>query len=319
MADYEECETASCVFFRHIRYEGLSLEWCISFMQEIGSLHSEVKCECGKWMRTKSRLHRKKLRYIWRCSCGKMKNLTCNTVFSGSKLQLQQILEVLMYYVNDTPMFLIARYLCDISYNSIVTKCQLFRQICSDYIRQNPVKLEGHVHVIQDEMEFIENEENRDEVSHTVEIDESAFGRKRKYNVGKVCKTVWVFGMIQHCTRKFVLEVVQDRTKKTLLPIIQKHIGLDCTIHHDDFATYRSLHRLGYKHDVVNHKLNFVSPTGVCTNTIEGLWSLVKYKIKMMKGLNRTQLSDFLQEFSYRHMYGKNGVIDDTFFKLLKH
>lgn len=67
---------------------------------------------------------------------------------------------------------------------------------------------------------------NRDPIGgpgHTVEIDESKFGR-RKYNRGKHVEGQWVFGMLDRDTGDVVLVPVEKRDKNTLIPIIQRFI-----------------------------------------------------------------------------------------------
>ena len=103
-----------------------------------------------------------------------------------------------------------------------------------------------------------------------VELDESLFGKKRKYNRGAPTKRIWIFGLVERATRKTVFVPVNDRKKETLIPIIQKHVRRGSKIFHDDWAAYAKLEQHGYVHDTVVHAREFVSPTGVCTNTIEG-------------------------------------------------
>jgi hypothetical protein len=54
----------------------------------------------------------------------------------------------------------------------------------------------------------------------------------------------------------------------------------------------------------VNHSENFKGPDGTCTNEIEGLWSMVKLRIKSMKGVLREKIETILDEFTYRHRVG---------------
>ena len=62
---------------------------------------------------------------------------------------------------------------------------------------------------------------------------------------------------------------------------------------------------------MVNHSENFVDPyTGAHTNTIEGLWSQVKRKLKAMNGTLRSQLPGYLDEFNWRKVYFKNILAD---------
>lgn len=103
-----------------------------------------------------------------------------------------------------------------------------------------------------------------------VEIDESLFGRKRKHNRGRKSTRQWVFGMIERGTRKTCLKVVNDRSSETLVPLIRSWVTPGSTIFSDDWRSYRDIEKYGYKHGVVVHSKELVSPSGVCTNTIEG-------------------------------------------------
>lgn len=111
-----------------------------------------------------------------------------------------------------------------------------------------------------------------DKSENIIEIDESVFGRKRKYNRGALTKhnSVWVFGLAQRGSRKTYFVPVTDRKKETLIPIIKSKVPQESMIYHDDWASYKDLENYGYSHDVVVHKEEFVSQSGVCTNTIEG-------------------------------------------------
>ena len=122
-----------------------------------------------------------------------------------------------------------------------------------------------------------------------------------------------------------LLRIVPDRTRATLLPIIQAHTHPGTIIHSDDFSTYRNavaqLPNVA-RHGVVNHSLNFVDPlTGIHTQHIESYWNRVKAKFKQMKGVQRTQLATYLDEFMWRERYGDtnlncyNNIIRDIAFQ----
>ena len=50
----------------------------------------------------------------------------------------------------------------------------------------------------------------------TIEIDESMFGHKRKYNRGRVSQGTWVFGMVERGTGQTLAFRVPNRTRETL-------------------------------------------------------------------------------------------------------
>ena len=153
--------------------------------------------------------------------------------------------------------------------------------------------------------------------SQVVEIDESVFSRKRKYGQGNVSShQQWVFGMVERNTKRTLFKLVRKRNKENLWPLITTHILLGATIHHDDFATYKKLHTLGYVHGAVNHSKEFVSKDGVHTNTMEGTWGLIKQRISSMHGVLQGRIDGVLDEFSYRHFFG---IDKDIFWVLIYH
>ncbi|KAJ4427107.1 hypothetical protein ANN_24722 [Periplaneta americana] len=111
---------------------------------------------------------------------------------------------------------------------------------------------------------------------HTVEIDESKFG-KRKYNQGKRVEGQWVFGGIDCDTKECFLATVEDRTQDTLLGVLNENVLLGTTIYSDCWKAYKSLSDEGYIHMTVNQLETFKDPeTGAHTNIVESMWRCVK-------------------------------------------
>ena len=121
----------------------------------------------------------------------------------------------------------------------------------------------------------------------------------RKYNKGAVHPRKWIFGITERSTNKVFLQIVNNRTKATLIPLITKYISQQGTIHHDDWAAYRKLHDIGFKHLIVNHTKEFKSKEGACTNTIEGIWGVIKQRITRMHGIDGRKLEACLDEFTF--------------------
>ena len=107
-----------------------------------------------------------------------------------------------------------------------------------------------------------------------VEIDESLFGKRQKHNKGRRTERVWIFGLAQRKSRKTFFTLVKDRTSETLLSIIKEKVEPGVMIYHDDWAAYNKLNEHGYDHGIVVHSREFISESGVCTNTIEGTLSI---------------------------------------------
>ena len=165
------------------------------------------------------------------------------------------------------------------------------RDVCKDEVQKMNQSL-----IFGDEVEF---------VSH-VEIDEGLFGKKRKNNKGNVYKKQWVFGITQRSSNKVFFQLVDKRTKTVLLPLITKYISKSAILHHDDWPAYRKLSQLGYKDVVVKHCKGFKGPTGACTNTIEGLWGVMKQRIIRMHGIEISKLDSYLCEYTYRYFHRQN-------------
>ena len=87
-----------------------------------------------------------------------------------------------------------------------------------------------------------------------VEIDESLFGRKAKYNRGNPTGTrLWIFGMVQRSLNKIIMYPVDKRDAQTLIPLIEKHVAPGSRICLDSCAAYLHLNELGYEHFSVTH------------------------------------------------------------------
>ena len=58
---------------------------------------------------------------------------------------------------------------------------------------------------------------------------------------------------------------------------------------------------MNYSHRTVCHERNFVDPvTGVHTNSVEGMWSRAKAKVKAMHGTSRGLILEYMAEFMYK-------------------
>ena len=104
-----------------------------------------------------------------------------------------------------------------------------------------------------------------------------------------------------------VMEIVSNRSAQTLLPIMQQHLRNGTTVHNDQWAAYNNVQQLPSvtQHSTVNHSLFFVDPTtGVHTQNVESYWNRVKTKFKAMKGVHRSMLSSYIDEFMWRERHG---------------
>jgi transposase len=113
----------------------------------------------------------------------------------------------------------------------------------------------------------------------TVEMDETFYGGKRKYEAGRLMRGdkrgTPVVGIVQR-NGKAVARVTKNVTAHTLLGLAQKHVTPGSLIYTDEAKTYHRLPQIGFRHLTINHKAKRYVRGQVHTNSVEGLWSLLK-------------------------------------------
>ena len=140
-----------------------------------------------------------------------------------------------------------------------------------------------------------------------IEIDESLFSKKRKYNRGRRYKQRWVFGMVDRVSGRIKLFYVPDRKQETLVKIIKDNVNSGATIYSDSFRSYWVLADEGYNHKMVNHEIEYVDQeTNVHTNTMEGFWAIVKQQLRKHRGTHPHLLQFYLDEFVFRNTFMRN-------------
>ena len=138
-----------------------------------------------------------------------------------------------------------------------------------------------------------------------VEVDETYVGR-RKPKVkgftgrGAKGKTV-VFGILERGGDLYT-EVVPNAAGKSLIPPIVRHVPKGTRVSSDEWAPYRVLPSLGYKHDTVDHRAKEYARGDVHVNTLEGFWSMLKRSIRGTHiHVSRKHLPKYLGEFEFRY------------------
>lgn len=277
---------------RSLVLETVDVACTVNFLQRIGLLHSYRDCpHCEASMRLKKvNSSKSKDGFVWRCRgkrCNKELGLRTGTFFSRSKLDLATIITEVYLWCNEMATVKASKKEAGLVSHGTITDWKNFcRDICAEYFLKYPCRIGG---------------ENK-----IVEIDESCFVR-RKFNVGRLVKTQWVFGGYDVETKDGFLVAVEDRTAATLLPIIEEFILPGSIIVSDLWKAYDTISNLGYLHLRVNHSLNFVDPTsGACTNHVERMWGMAKQRNKRECGTARTVLDSYLIEFMWRMKFKEN-------------
>ena len=138
-------------------------------------------------------------------------------------------------------------------------------------------------------------------LSGIVETDETYIGgRERGKNVTVQNKAI-VFGMVER-GGNVKAEHVRSAGARVLLPRLQTSIAPGATVYSDQARVYRTVHRIGYYHDSVNHSIGEYGRGAVHTNTIEGFWSQLKRSVDgTYHCVSRKYLQLYLNEFVYRY------------------
>ena len=175
--------------------------------------------------------------------------------------------------------------------------------------------------------EFTFNIYNMATFEGDIEIDESLFGRKVKYNKGQSKgHRIWIFETVHRESNTLIIYPVDNRDAATLIPLIQGYVLPGSRIFSDSWAAYMSLIEMGYQHFTVCHKTTFKQKfqsvdTGEIiecqTSTIEGAWKHCKDHYRKISGTNCKMFEQHLAEIVWRnHAKNKNKYV--AFFDLVK-
>lgn len=97
-------------------------------------------------------------------------------------------------------------------------------------------------------------------------------------------------------------DVVENMKKKTVMPIIQESVELKSTVYTDEFQSYATMSKVGFKHDFIEHGIKEYVRGNVHTNTIEGFWSQLKRSIHgTYHSVSPKHLQLYVDEFAWRY------------------
>jgi len=146
----------------------------------------------------------------------------------------------------------------------------------------------------------------------TVEVDETYFGGKRKYGIGRPMRgdktKIPIIGIIQR-GGKVVARVIPGVTADELTSVIKRHVVPGSVIYTDEYPSYersktlkdRDGKPLRYKHYQIRHKDNVYVNGDIHTNSIDGFWSPIKRGIGgVYHSVSPEYLQTYLDEYSFR-------------------
>ena len=106
--------------------------------------------------------------------------------------------------------------------------------------------------------------------------------------------------------------------QQTIQPLIQRYVQPATLIYTDEYNIYSRLIRWGYVHKTINHSHGefardedagtlWVDFHEVHTNTIEGVWSLLRSWLRPHRGISQAKLPFYLAFFAFVHNVRKRG------------
>ena len=231
-------------------------------------------------------LKRNKLPFRWRCANPQCTDETFNfltdSFISNGKLDTFKYIQLLYKFYLKQDAKTAARQL-HINHNTVKKFFAFFRECISKYM--------------QDEwypsFQF--------DVSDVLEYDEANLARKHKHHRGNRTEPVWVLGGTARQSQYVKFDVVDDRTRPTLHDLILDVAPLGSTVVTDGWRAYMGLSDYGIAHWTVNHARTFVDPwSQQHTNTIEGLWALIRCDLRSLRGIKHNTLQAHLDVFAFR-------------------
>jgi transposase-like protein len=236
--------------------------------------------------------------FRWLCNnCKKYsQSIRDSSFFAKSHLPIKDILFI-MYWWSAQHSQASLMHETGFARQTVIDWYNFCRDICISWNNRNPVEIGGF-----------------DDNGHPtiVEVDETVI-YKRKYQRGRCCKQRWLFGGVERSTGKCFVKFVRNRKGDTLLPIIRTHCLPGSHMITDGFTSYFTLDQIYggiYLHSSVVHERNFVNPddSDIHTQSIESLWSCIKYGSKKRKGTSNTVIQSYMDEFLWRRNFvrGKN-------------
>ena len=122
-----------------------------------------------------------------------------------------------------------------------------------------------------------------------------------------------ILGLIQR-NGEVVLKMLANVQQATIKPVIQEVVAMRSKVFTDEYAIYNRLTAWGYNHQTVNHSRGEYARDEdgdgfheVHTNTIEGLWSLLRSWLRPHRGISQEKLPIYLGFFEFVHNSRKRG------------
>jgi transposase len=261
-------------------------EACLEYVKEQRWPDGMAPCaKCGK----DTKHHRVGNRTAYACqSCGTHIFPLAGTIFEKSSTSLKTWFYA-MYLMGSTRCGISAKQVQRETGVTYKTAWRIFRQVRS-LLSEGDLQLEGP----------------------TVEVDETYYGGVRKYGKGRPMrgdkKKIPIVGIVQR-RGMAVAKVIDAPTAKELVGYIRKHVVPGSTVYTDQLNAYNTVGKgKRYRHRRINHSSHLYVRGDIHTNSVEGLWSLIKRGIGgVYHSVSREYLQSYLDEYCFRYNRRHNG------------
>ncbi len=260
---------------------------CLEYVKEQRWPDGMARCaKCGK----DTKHHRVGNRTAYACqSCGTHIFPLAGTIFEKSSTSLKTWFYA-MYLMGSTRCGISAKQIQRETGVTYKTAWRIFNQVRS-LLSEGDLQLEGP----------------------TVEVDEMYYGGLRKYGTGRPMrgdkKKTPVIGIVQR-RGLVVAKVIKDVKGSTLLKQIRKHVVPGSTVYTDQLRGYDGIGTMRTKegkpakfvHHTIKHDRRIYVRGHIHTNSVEGLWSLIKRGIGgVYHSVSRKHLQSYLDEYCFRY------------------
>lgn len=233
-------------------------------------------------------------------TCRSYLSVRNNSFFSGQRISLNKLLQMIVLFVSDATVTSCSRCV-GVNRDSVTNFYQECRQKMKDELVQNPISFTSG-------LEY--------------EVDE-IYIRRIFDKTNKIFVNVWVGSILERDTGKIWLHILQDRTTNSIVPTIQRLVPKGSYVYSDYYPSYFRLKKLGYKHYAVNQsqkefsreqKVRGGKTITVSINTLEGINTLIRNRVRYKSRRTFENLSNILSEITYR----KSGRNLFEIFKIIK-
>jgi transposase-like protein len=223
--------------------------------------------------------------------CGRMISPMAGTIFEKSSTSLRTWFYA-MYLMGSTRCGISAKQIQRETGVTYKTAWRMFKQIRSLLSEEGDLQLEG---------------------PKPVEIDETYYGGVRKGKRGRPMrgdrKKSPIVAIVQR-RGKVLAKTVPEVDSYTLMGLVRKHVAPGSVVYTDELSSYNRIRYLRnadgiplrFKHRRIKHADGVYVKGDIHTNTVEGLWSLIKGGIRgVYHSVSPEYLQSCLGEYTFRY------------------